>query len=760
MKILHGTWIPHSQADFMQTGRFCLWAETAEPQRRRRKTANRHPFQVPKTELATWLHAELQLGKSDRELEQTISTQYFQLPSAADRPLPSPELAHYWETDWPQESTWQVWQVDCYAVQVCVKTGSDRFRQAIPAIAVLNNLHFLARHHLAEVQLGSDLLFWYRYSRTLAQVIFKDQYIPALRYRDLSSSTLAESVGKRRAGKARKPSEPKFELYPSWEIVSERYETNLQHYAACMPAICTSGFAESPTALQLWDRATLLRHFSEVVLDSVVTGTASTAQFDRTLANSLLAACFRPDRQRPWRDVESLALYRQWQAWRQKLIRTQADTSFYVGFQLEDPGSDDADWELFFVIANRQDPSNRLLLADYWCMDEAERQQVRQRLGADFEQQLLVQLGYAARMYPLLWRALDRTAPFGLTLSLAEAFEFLTEFAWVLEDAGFKAIVPSWWTPAGRRRAKVKLRPKQKQRGDKQQTAKSYFAADQLVDYEYQLAIGDEPIDEREWEQLVEAKTPLVLFRGEWVELDPEKMQEMLEFWRSQSGETGMSLLDLVKLEAEGDGEIELDWSRDRTLAELMAQLRNPSQLRIVPNPAQLQAELREYQQRGLSWLHYLELLGLNGCLADDMGLGKTMQVIARLVQEREGDRPEPAAADILPTLLIVPTSVVGNWRREMEKFAPHLRVAIHHGSKRNTDVEAFRRLYDEYDVIVTSFTLARKDQKLLSAVEWHRVVLDEAQNIKNPKSAQTKAILKLSARHRLALTGRRLKIA
>ena len=134
------------------------------------------------------------------------------------------------------------------------------------------------------------------------------------------------------------------------------------------------------------------------------------------------------------------------------------------------------------------------------------------------------------------------------------------------------------------------------------------------------------------------------------------------------------------------------------------------------------------------------------------MGLGKTIQVIARLVQERE--LAAEAGANVPPTLLIGPTSVLGNWQHEVEKFAPELTAVVHHGSDRAKDAKAFKALCRDHDVVITSFTLARKDAKLFGAVNWHRVVLDEAQNIKNPKAAQTKAILKLEANHRLALTG------
>jgi SNF2 family DNA or RNA helicase len=138
----------------------------------------------------------------------------------------------------------------------------------------------------------------------------------------------------------------------------------------------------------------------------------------------------------------------------------------------------------------------------------------------------------------------------------------------------------------------------------------------------------------------------------------------------------------------------------------------------------------------------------LNPCLADDMGLGKTLEVIARLLKERE------EAGIVPPTLVIAPTSVLGNWRKEIERFAPQLRTLVHQGITRLKDKENFAETSQNYDVVLTSFALARLDEKLLQGMKWHRVVVDEAQNIKNPHAAQTRAILKLAAPHRLAQTG------
>ena len=146
--------------------------------------------------------------------------------------------------------------------------------------------------------------------------------------------------------------------------------------------------------------------------------------------------------------------------------------------------------------------------------------------------------------------------------------------------------------------------------------------------------------------------------------------------------------------------------------------------------------------------MHYLEQLRMGPCLADDMGLGKTMQVLSLLLKERDEH------ADVPTTLLVAPTSVLGNWVREAQRFAPQLRVRVHHGTDRETQLKEWQKQMTELDVLITSYTLMRKDKKLFQAQRWHRVVLDEAQNIKNPTSQQTKSVCALKAEHRIVLTG------
>ncbi len=759
MKILHGTWIPQAGEEFIQNGAFYLWVETTE--RQRRKAGQRHPRQLVKADLAALLTSELGIQPPPyRKLEEFISPQYFLLPSIDNQPLPSLELSRYLEEEVPEAFELQYWQVDCYKTVAYVKTGSYGSADVNNVISLLNDLHFIALHNLAEVQLGSDLLFWYHYTQALKRIIWKDHYIPALKYRELpappssSSSNTSRSTRRKASRKTPAPRSPNFEIYPGWEFIGDEYEDTVQQYVEYMPLACVSGFAESKEAPEFYNRETLLRHFSESVLTDIVTHTYSTQAFAKSIADSLLYDCLHPTQNgTPWISAAKLEQYKQWQVWRDRITRTQTDVPFHLCFQLQDPAKPEEAWQLQFQVAPKSDPSLRISLLDYWRLRSNRQQELAKHLGQDFEQHLLLNLGYAARIYPRLWQGLETDQPIGIVLDLHDAFEFLKESAWVLENAGYKVIVPAWWTPQGRQRAKVRLKAKGKSLTGGEDKAKSYFSFENLVQYQYELAIAGEQVSEQEWNQLVNAKTPLVRFRGQWLELDQDKMRQMLEFWKTQQQENPeLSLLDFLKLTAGGDDSLELEVDRDETLADMLAKLNDKSQLQPVELKS-LRGTLREYQKRGVSWLQYLEQLGLNGCLADDMGLGKTVQVIARLVQERELAE-QSGVKNLPPTLLVAPTSVVGNWYREIEKFAPHLQAIVHHGSQRAKETQDFKQACRQHDLVITSFTLARKDAKLLSDIHWHRIVLDEAQNIKNPKANLTKSILKLSAPHRLALTG------
>lgn len=726
MHIVHGTWIPEETGEFIQQGGLMLWVETDAPTGTRRRDDRTHPRHLSGEALATFLTGTVGVAvHSPATLHHTFVTRRFLLPSDADGPLPSMEMLRYHGDDAPEAFAFRPWQVCCHQVQ--------------DGIATLNDLHFVALHDPVEYQLGADLRFWYQYTQAFKQIVARDQYIPALKYRELPPVV----------GKKGKRTE-RFALVPAWEMLSERYETAIRDYAACMPLACASGMEEAGEGAAFYDRETLLRHFSEHLLKEIVTGTPFTAAFDKQIAETMLYDCIYPYRPSllARSDDARLADYKHWLGWRAALIGGHATAGFTLCFRLEDPPDDRDPWRVHFLVAPKDDPSRKISLADYWRLKGKARETFLKQMGSDFEKHLLLALGYAARMYPQVWDGLDTDQPVGFSLALEGAFAFLQEHAWVLEDAGYTVIVPSWWTPEGRRRAKIRLKTAT-HTGKKGVAAagKGLLSLDALIEYEYQLSIGGEIVTEAEWRRLIESKTPLVRFRGQWMELDRDKMRQMIEFWQTRAlTESDLTPLDLMTIAAEAEDDVE--WDHDATVQEMMARLHDKSMFAPVPDSPHLHGTLRDYQRRGVAWLHYLESIGLNPCLADDMGLGKTLEVIAHLVNERE------RAADTPPTLVIAPTSVLGNWRKEIERFAPHLRALVHQGSGRAKQEAAFRAACAAHDVVITSFAMARLDEKLLRSMQWQRVVVDEAQNIKNPQAAQTRAILKLSARHRMALTG------
>jgi SNF2 family DNA or RNA helicase len=729
MHVIHGTWIPDDEHEFTQTGSFYLWVETDTlqgPQQSDGKAT--HPRHLVDTALATFLMEKLGLQESiPGTLVHTLQRKYFLLPTAANKPLHSFELLRYVDEEVPTEFDLSPWQICCYRL--------------LGVITALNDIHFIALHAAEDFQLGADLQFWHQYTQALKSTISKDQYIPALKYRALPSPT-TKSKGKK------VKDDPKFELYPGWELLSDTYETAIQRYVAAMPVICTAGL-NRPNEATLFEKEPLLRHFSECLLHDIVTGTPFTAKFNEQIEDTILYGCLYPNQQTLLQTrAVSLEDYKHWLVWHANFTKAHTQAGFTLCFRLEEASSIDVDnWQLHFLVAAKHDPSLKLSLEDYWHFQFKTRLEVSQSFGFDFEKQLLLALGYAAQIYPTIWNGLATDQPTGCRLTLDEAFAFLKESAWVLEDAGYTVIVPAWWTPAGRRRTKIRLKTSMRSPKGSAAASKGHLSLNKIISYSYQLSVGGEVITEEEWLQLVNAKTPLVQFRGQWIELDREKMQQLLQFWQThQNEEAEITLLDLMKIGTEREDDLE--WEHDETLQDMLSQLNDKNAFAPIDDPRALQGSLRDYQKRGVAWLQYLENLGLNPCLADDMGLGKTLEVIACLLKERE-------EADVtLPTLIIAPTSVLGNWRKEIERFAPNLRTMVHQGSTRIKDEKTFKGTCQEHDVVLTSFALVRLDEKLLRSLKWHRVVIDEAQNIKNPQAAQTRAILKLTAPHRLALTG------
>ncbi|TYB37121.1 DEAD/DEAH box helicase [Micromonospora sp. AP08] len=363
--------------------------------------------------------------------------------------------------------------------------------------------------------------------------------------------------------------------------------------------------------------------------------------------------------------------------------------------------------------------------------------------GVDPQETLLAELGRASRLWPELDAALRTAAPEGMELDADGAHRFLREGAPVLHAAGFGVLLPSWWRRSSSRLG-ARLRARSRTAPGTVAVAAGGLGLDALVDYRWEVALGDQPLTAEELASLAELKSPLVRLRGRWVELDPQRLEAGLRLLRSSGELTVADLLRMGLAGADRAGELPvLEVAADGALGELLA---GEAERRLTPAdpPSGFAGTLRPYQRRGLAWLAFLQSLGLGGILADDMGLGKTVQLLALLA----GD--PPAAG---PTLLVCPMSLVGNWQREAAKFAPRLRVHVHHGAERARG-EAFAAAVHAADLVLTTYSVAARDAYELAGIDWHRVVVDEAQAIKNASTRQAEAVRSLPARHRVAVTG------
>jgi non-specific serine/threonine protein kinase len=410
----------------------------------------------------------------------------------------------------------------------------------------------------------------------------------------------------------------------------------------------------------------------------------------------------------------------------------------------EDGATPDDPWRLDFLLQSVDDPSLMVTADEVWRSPGPIRVL---RSVADPQERLIADLGRAMRLFPPLEPALRTPHPTGTELTAEEAFRFLREGAPLLSQAGFAVRVPPWWNrPAARLGVKLRARP-----AVPREEGPSRFGLDAIVAYDWEVSLGGASISAEEFRALAGRKVPLVRFRGEWVELKPSEVEAALRiFDRHATGEmTAAQLLRLAAgTEEVAEGLPLSGVEAEGWLGELLAGA-GDAQAKPVPTPADFNGKLRPYQRRGVGWLAFLDGLGVGACLADDMGLGKTIMLLAFLLTERTGrgkTRPPP-------TLLVCPMSLVGNWQRESARFAPGLRVHVHHGAERLSGA-ALQEAVRGSDLVLTTYALAARDRDELASVEWGRVVLDEAQNVKNAAARQSQAVRAFRTPRRIALTG------
>ncbi|MBW4423416.1 MAG: DEAD/DEAH box helicase [Nostoc desertorum CM1-VF14] len=641
------------------------------------------------------------------------------------------------DTDSPQYL--QPWRVEGFCLN---PSEAVKFLAAVPLNAAKGEDAFL----------GGDLRFWSQVSRWSLDLISRCKFLPI--------------INRQSDGAAAK-----------WQVLLDSAVdgTRLEKFSANMPLVCRTyqegvggdkgtrgqgdkenNYVQCPMYVDFpAEPQELLLGFLNSTIDAQVRGMAGSQPPTEAKAIASL-----PGGVRQWLQaltsasgtanadaIEVERLEAALKAWTMPLqYQLTLKTLFRTCFQLRSPESGETDWTLAYYLQAADDPEFLVDAATIWN-NPVERLVYENRTIEQPQETFLRGLGLASRLYPALAPSFETEYPQSSRITPMQAYEFIKAVAWRLEDSGLGVILPpslanrEGW--ANRLGLKITAETPKKKQGR--------LGLQSLLNFQWQLAIGGQTISKAEFDKLVALNSPLVEINGEWVELRPQDIKTAQTFFTTRKDQMALSLEDALRFSTGDTQVIEklpvVSFEASGALQELIGALNNNQAIAPLPTPAAFKGQLRPYQERGAAWLSFLERWGLGACLADDMGLGKTIQFIAFLLHLKEQDALEN------PTLLVCPTSVLGNWEREVNKFAPSLKILQYHGDKRPKG-KAFLEAVKKHDLIVTSYSLLHRDIKSLQTVSWQIIVLDEAQNVKNPEAKQSKAVRELEATFRIALTG------
>ncbi|MDM8520446.1 DEAD/DEAH box helicase [Anaerolineales bacterium HSG6] len=714
MYLLHAHW-QHPKTP-TESGRLIFWAEDglveqAKGQRRVKK-ARPHPFAVPSSELLPLLTGLDQAAGTETSITML-------LPTTKHGPLPAPQLSHAWQLDDPKPATLNLWQIPGLAVNPAT---------ALPLLIQLIS----PNQRPPQLVLADDCRYWQIVSQIVLETLAQQKLLPTLN----------------RAGE---------EFHARWYPVldSPTDGPRTAQLLTAMPPLCraeTSTPDSAPTPRRLYD--SFLNQMTDTLVRQWAHGTRSKSLSTSEVSHSWVKGLFnRKSPKVTGKPAPLNQLHRHYRTWLRNL-HVAGDKQFRVALRLEAPAQQDKpkskDWVLHFLLQAREDPSLLISAEQVWQA----KGNVLRTLNRQFkrpQEKLLAALGFAGRLFSPINDGLKISKPRLVTLSNQEAFSFLRQAAPLLESSGFGVLVPPWWNKPGMRLG-VRLKMSSSNSMKNENVNEGRLSFKELVSYRWQMSVNGAEITQKDFEALVALKSPLVQIRGQWVQLDSEQIETAIDFWK-QYGDSQQeaTMFEAVRMGLGGETDLNglpvEEVTATGWLKEWLKKLSGDEKLTELTQPKALQATLRPYQQYGFSWMHFLRQSGLGACLADDMGLGKTIQTISLLQRDKQDGLLSG------PSLLVCPTSVVANWEREVEQFAPNLSTMIHQGPQRLKG-KKFVTQAKSVDMVLTSYPVVRRDLDSLKQVKWYGVILDEAQNIKNPEAKQTQAIRKMPAQFRLALTG------
>ncbi|MEP0918444.1 DEAD/DEAH box helicase [Leptolyngbya sp. DQ-M1] len=698
MAVLHGGWF--AQAPDSEGGLF-LWGETWRRLEAMPTDAGvlAHPYAMNQAELLAFLEPlglklpQIEPPKRGRKSAANLenwTVRSLSLPKDGEAPQLSASAIAEWVL-YP-------WKVEGLRLN---SAQAFDFLNSLP-LGALGDDSFL----------GGDLRFWSHTARWALDLLARSKFLPDLTH---------------------------------WEALldSSTDQARLRHFARQMPSVCRLYQNCEEIAIDLpIEPQDLLRDFLNQLIDAQVRKSVTAPRNP-----SILQAWIQGlgTKSSTLGETESKTLSTALSNWKAPLQKTQAQ--FRACLKLIPPTESYQRWKIEYLLQAIDDAEFTVSAPIIW-RNPVEQLNHEGRMIDRPQETLLMGLGLASRLYPLIEPSLQEARPQACLLDPTQAYDFLMNVVWRLQDSGIGVVLPPSLANRGGLANRLGLRIKASTPAKQK---KGKLGLQSLLNFEWELSIGGQRLTKREFDRLVAQNSPLVEINGEWVELRAQDIKSAQSFFAARKDQTTLSLEDALRISTGDTQTIEklpvVSFEASGALQELVTTLTGTGTLEEIEAPKEFRGELRPYQARGVAWLQFLERWGLGACLADDMGLGKTIQLIAFILLLKQNKQLEN------PILLVCPTSVLGNWEREVKKFAPTLKAIVHHGDKRSQG-QAFAKAVQSCNLVITSYTLVQRDLKILQLVSWQGVVLDEAQNIKNAEAKQSQAVRELEAEFRIALTG------
>ena len=710
MAILHGSWCMTSK------GCFFLWGETWRRVPSESFSSEQifpYPFALNDTELLT------QPLLKNMGLSNIPSQQIIALPTDISE---SGELTPiYSTTNNIPKSYLYPWQITGISLN---PKQAFQFLQSLPLNTVITS----------DSDLGEDLRFWSHIARWSLDLLARSKFLPGLIKQ--SDQTIISQ----------------------WQplLDSAIDQTRLLRFAQQMPRVCRvyqELIVGDSLAINLpLSAQDIIINFLSVMIDQQVKNIAKEVDQKAILSLPIwqkwLQSLGEQENTINAELIEIESLETALKNWTAPLQYSLSEPNlFATAFHLHPPTEYNPNWQLEYCLQAIDQPEFIVNSNIVWN-HPVDSFNYRGRTIKHPQETLLKGLGLASKLYPVIETSLQQARPQSCSLNPLQAYQFLKSYAWRFTDSGLGVILPP--SLANREGWASRLGLSIKAETPKLKTNER-LGLKSLLNFKWQLSIGGQTMTKAEFDRLVAKESPLVEINGEWVELRESDIRSAKIFFSQRKDEMTLSLEDALRLSTGDTQMIEklpvVNFEAGGKLQELLNTLTNNRNLEPIPNPKDFKGELRPYQARGAGWLSFLEQWGLGACLADDMGLGKTIEFIAFLLHLKEQNSLEN------PVLLVCPTSVLGNWEREVKKFSPTLNVIVHHGDKRAKG-NNFAKVIQDKNLVITSYPLTFRDQKELQGVTWQGLVLDEAQNIKNPDAKQSKTIKNINASFKIALTG------